>query len=112
MVCCRLARRSPGCRPGGERARACPQGWRRPRPARVSDGLVGEDGDAVTEGLGVEEAHGFRVAGLAEEARAGAEHDREDLQPQLVDEVVLDQRACELEAGGDVDFSVELVLEL
>jgi hypothetical protein len=34
----------------------------------------------------------------------GPEHDREDLQPQLVDEVVLDQRAQELEAAGDDDL--------
>jgi hypothetical protein len=54
----------------------------------VPDGHVGVDGDAVTDGLGVDEAHGFLVAGLAEEALAGPEHDREDLQPQLVDEVV------------------------
>ena len=32
---------------------------------------------------------GFLVAGFAEEALASSEHDREDLQPQLVDEVVL-----------------------
>ena len=54
-----------------------------------------------------------RVAGLvlAEEARAGPEHDREDLQPQLVDEVVLNQRARELDAAGDVDFSARLLLQ-
>src|SRR3989442_10925397 len=63
--------------------------------------LVGEVGDAALDGLGVEEAHGSLVAGLAEEALAGAEHDREDLQPQLVDEVVLHQRAQELEAAGN-----------
>jgi hypothetical protein len=78
----------------------------------VPDGLVGEDGDAVTERLGVNEAHGFLVAGLAEEALAIPEHDREDLQPQLVDEVVLHQRAQELEAGGDDDLPVELLLQL
>ena len=72
----------------------------------VSDAPVGEEGDAVTEGLRVDQAQRLPVAGLAEEARAGPEHDREDLQPQLVDEVVLDQRASELEAGGDVDFPV------
>ncbi len=55
----------------------------------VSDGLVGEEGEVVTDGLGVDEAHGFLVAGLAEEALAGPEHDRVDHQPQLVDEVVL-----------------------
>ena len=62
--------------------------------------------------LRVDEAHGLLVAGLAEEALAGPEHDREDDQPQLVHQVVLDQRAPELIAGGDDDLSVELLLEL
>src|ERR671911_2568177 len=70
----------------------------------VSDALVGKDGDPVTKGLRADEAHRSLVAGLAEEALAGPEHDGEDLQPQFVDEVVLDQRAHKLEAGGDVDF--------
>jgi hypothetical protein len=61
--------------------------------------LVGEVGDAALEGLGVEEAHGFLVAGLAEQALAGPEGDREDLQPQLVDQVVLDQRVRQLAAA-------------
>jgi hypothetical protein len=43
---------------------------------------------------------------LAEEALAGPENDREDLQPQLVDEVMLQQRARELEAAGDEDLPV------
>ena len=37
---------------------------------------------------------------------AGAEHDWVDLQAQLVDEIVLHQRAYELEAGPDNDFAV------
>src|SRR5687767_11599940 len=89
---CRLlsSRRSPGCPPGESgRALVLKAGAVR-RPLGVSDALVGEEGDAVTDGLGVDEAHGLLVAGLAEEALAGPEHDREDLQPQLVDEVVLD----------------------
>ena len=53
----------------------------------------------------LDEAHGFLVGGLAEEALASTEHDREYDQPQLVDEVVLDQRASELIAGRDDDFS-------
>jgi hypothetical protein len=59
----------------------------------VSDGLVGEVGDSALDGLGVEEAHGFLVAELGEETLAEPEHDREELQPQLVDEVVLHQRS-------------------
>src|SRR5262245_24383551 len=78
----------------------------------VSDGPVGEEGDAALDGPGVEEAHGFLVASLAEQALPGPEHDREDLQPQLVDEVVLHQRVYELEAGGDDDLPVQLLLQL
>src|SRR6266545_4907191 len=78
----------------------------------LPDELVGEVDDVALDGLGVDEAHRFLVAGLAEEALAGAEHDRVDLQPQLVDQVVLHQRAYELEAGGDDDFPVELLLQL
>src|SRR5919204_2028501 len=59
----------------------------------VSDGLVGEEDDAVTEALGADEAHGLLVAGLAEEALARPEHDWEDLHPKFVDEVVLYQHA-------------------
>jgi RNA polymerase sigma-70 factor (ECF subfamily) len=84
-----------------------------PRLLGVSDvKLVGEEGEAVTDGPGVDEAHGLLVAVLAEEALASAEHNREDDQPQLVDQVVLDERAPELIAGGDDDFSVELLLQL
>ena len=32
-----------------------------------SDHVVGEEGEALTEGLGVDEAQGFRVAGLAQD---------------------------------------------
>jgi hypothetical protein len=64
--------------------------------------LVGEAGDAALEGQqDVEEAHGFLVAGLAEQALAGPGGDWEDLRPQLVGQVVLDQRAYELKAVGD-----------
>src|SRR5919108_2128390 len=66
-----------------------------------SDRLVREENDAVIEAPGIDEPHWLLVARLAEEALALAEHDREDLQPQLVDELVLDQRPQELEAAGD-----------
>src|SRR6201982_2614504 len=80
-------------------------------PLGVPDRLVGEVGDAALEGLGVEEAHGFVVAGLAEQALADPEGDREDLQPQLVDQVVIDQRAYELKAAGDNDVPVYVLLQ-
>src|SRR6266567_1048608 len=35
------------------------------------DALVGEEGEAVTDGLGVDEAHRLLVAGLAQEALVG-----------------------------------------
>jgi len=48
---------------------------------------------------------------VAEQALAGPEGDREDLQPQLVDQVVLDQHACELKAAGDDDVPVYVLLQ-
>jgi hypothetical protein len=59
-------------------------------PLGLPDELVGEEDEAVTNGLGIDKAHGLLVAGLAEEALAGPEHDREDDQPQLVDQIMLD----------------------
>src|SRR4029079_4981545 len=47
----------------------------------VPDALVGEEGETVTDGLGADETQGPGVAGLAEEALAGPEHDRVDRQP-------------------------------
>ena len=71
-----------------------------------SDHLVGKEGEAFTEGPGVDEAQGFLVAGLAEEAPTGPEHDREARQPQLVDEVVFQQYVPELIAGVDENVPV------
>jgi hypothetical protein len=92
---------------GGSRTPLSTQRW-----LGVSDGLVGEDGQAVTDGAGVDEAHVFLAAGLAEEALANTEHERVDHQPQLVDEVVLYQRVHELEAGIDDDVPVNLSAQL
>jgi hypothetical protein len=58
----------------------------------VSDGLVGEDGDAACDRLRVDEPHGLLVARLAEKALTSSEHDGVEHQPQLVCEIVLDQR--------------------
>src|SRR5947209_19375922 len=80
--------------------------------AGLPDELISEEGEAAADRLGVDEPHGFLLAALAEEALAGPEHDREDDQPHLVDQVVVDERAPELIARGDDDFSVELLLEL
>src|SRR4051794_24340572 len=81
------------------------------RPLCLPDELVGEEDEAATNGVGVNEVHGLFAAGLIEEALAGPEHDREDDQPQLVDQVMLDQRAPELVARGDDDLSVQLLLQ-
>src|SRR5215469_4095379 len=78
----------------------------------VSDGLVGNGDDAVLDGLGVHLAQRLLGADLAEEALAGAEHNREDLQPQLVDQVMLHQRADELEAGWNDDAPRDPLLQL
>src|SRR6478672_10898855 len=75
------------------------------------DELVGEEGEAVTNRPGIDQAHRLPLAGLAEQALALPEDDGEDDQPQLVDEVVLDQRAAELIAGGDDDVAGDLALE-
>ena len=69
-----------------------------PLPSQISsrsmlgarEELVGEEGEPVTDGLDIDEAHGLLAAGLAEEALAGPEHDRKDDQPQLIDQVMLD----------------------
>src|SRR5215207_11120686 len=104
----RKSRRSSFPKPA--RRRAAMRAFRNAGAVRrrlgVPADLVGEEDDVALDGLGVDEAHRFLVARLAEEALARAEHDRIDLQPQLVDQVVLHQRAYELEAGGDDDFPV------
>src|SRR5258708_22309645 len=81
-------------------------------PLRVSGALVSEEDEPVTDGLGADEAHGLLVGGLAEQALAGPEHDRVNEQPQLIDQVVLHERAPELIAGVDDDVPVQLPLQL
>jgi hypothetical protein len=73
--------------------------------------LVGHVDEAVTGGPAAGEADGLLAARLAEQALAGPHHDREDEQPQLVHEVVLEQRAPELVAGVDDDVPVHLLLQ-
>ena len=46
-------------------------------PLGVPDELVGEEGEAVTDSPGADEAQGLLLTGLAEEAPAGPERDRE-----------------------------------
>lgn len=66
----------------------------------VSDKLGDEEGEAFTKGPGVDEAHRFLLAGLAEEVLTRPEYEREHDQPQLVDQVMLHQGASELIAGS------------
>ena len=73
---------------------------------------VDEDGHAVADDLRVDEPQRLLVARLAEEALAASEHDGEDHQPELVDEVVLDQRLHEPGAAVDDDVAVLLLLQL
>jgi hypothetical protein len=75
---------SLGALPGaylGERPRAFGTPTPSDAPLGVPDGLVGEEGEAVTDGPGTHQPHRFLVTGLAEEALTGPEHDREDDQP-------------------------------
>src|SRR5437763_514805 len=77
----------------------------------VSHELVGEVSEIV-DGLGLDEMYGLLLAGLAEEVLAGAEHDRVDHQPHLVDEVVLDEGPHQLDAAGNEDLSAAPLREL
>src|SRR5262249_31101752 len=77
-----------------------------------SDDLVDDVWEVVTDDSVGDEAQGQLVAGLVEEAFAGPEHERVDHQPQLVDEIVVDQCVHELETGGHDDFPVQPLLQL
>jgi hypothetical protein len=73
--------------------------------------LVGHVDETVTGGPAAGEADRLLGARPAEQALAGPDHDGEDEQPQLVHEVVLEQRAPELVAGVDDDVPVHLPLQ-
>src|SRR6266566_7620366 len=74
-------------------------------PSGLADRLVGKEGEVARDGLVCDEAHGFLVAGLGEKALADPEYDWVDHQPQLVDEIVVEQCVQELEAAGDDDVA-------
>lgn len=78
----------------------------------VSDEFISEVDQAVTQRLGVGEAHRFLVAGFAEEAGSSPDCDWKDHEPELVDQVVLHQRAHELAAAVDDDIVVEFPFQL
>ena len=73
--------------------------------------LVGHVDEAVTGGPAADETERLLAARLAEQALAGPDHDREDEQPQLIHEVVLEQRASELIAAVDHDVPVHVLLQ-
>src|SRR5580704_15325252 len=77
----------------------------------AADDLVGHVDEPVTGGPAAGEAEWLFAARLAEQALAGPDHDGEDEQPQLIDEVVLEQRAPELVAGVDDDVPVHVLLQ-
>ncbi len=82
------------------------------RPSGVLGTVVREERRISVERPDVDEAHAVHARGLTEEPLAGAEHDRKDLQPHLVDEVVFDQHADNPGAGRDDDVPVEVHLQL
>lgn len=62
-------------------SRAFLEPWAVRRLLGLPDELIGEEDETDADGLGIDEAHGLLVAGLAEEALASPEHDREDDEP-------------------------------
>src|SRR5215813_7316051 len=78
----------------------------------VSHNLVGDEGQAVSDGVRMDESQGLLAGGLAEKARSIPEYHREDHEPQLVDEVMLDQRVYELVTRVYKDFAANLLLQL
>jgi len=58
------------------------------------------------------QAHGPLAGRLAEEAFARAQHDREEHQADLVDQIMLKQRAHQLVAGVNDDVPGHLLLQL
>src|SRR5689334_20108623 len=72
-----------------------------------------EDQNHRLAGLpGLDVLHRLRRVGVREHALAGTEHDREDHQVQLVDEVVRHQPVDELRAARDEDVALELLFQL
>src|SRR6201747_2721340 len=81
-------------------------------PAPCLAALVGEDRDAGANRLRVGQLQRRLLGALAEQALAAAEDDREDHQPQLVDQAVREQAPHQLGAAGDQDHAVDLALDL
>ncbi len=76
-----------------------------------SDDFVGEIGKVVN-GPAVDKAHRHFGARLIKEPVTGAEHDRVDHQPHLVDQILLHESVHQLDAARDDDFSILLSMVL
>lgn len=78
---------------------------------RLADSPVQMDRDAGARGDRVGQGQRARHRALAEQALAAAEHEREDPQAELVDEVVPQQGLDQLAAAGHLQFAAGLALE-
>src|SRR5262245_53531236 len=79
--------------------------------ARLGGATVGEDEHAVSDGSRVDQLESLGVARFAEQTLAAPEHDREHHQPELVDEISLQERLHERGAAVHDDVSVVLFLQ-
>src|SRR5215218_6033200 len=77
----------------------------------VTRSFVGVDHDAGTRDLAVDKLQRGGDRAVAEEALPGAEHHREDPQPVLVDEVMLEQRLDKARAAMDLNLWAVPALE-
>src|SRR5919204_4736260 len=75
-------------------------------------GPVGERQSARSRRLRVDERQLADLSVVAEQPLAAAEHDREDPERQLVDEVVIEQPLDELAAAEDRDVVARAVFQL
>src|SRR5204863_4545070 len=81
-------------------------------PSRGSRFEPGDDDAGVADRPRLEQAERLRGLRVPEESFAAAEHHRKHHQPELVDEVVVDQRLNQRCAAGDEDVALGLLLQL
>src|SRR5207253_10403628 len=81
-------------------------------PARPVLAPVSQNRHAVGERRSLGELQPLRLARVAEQALARSQQDREDHEPQLVHQVLLDQRLNEVGAAGDQDVALVLIPQL
>src|SRR5262245_3228468 len=73
--------------------------------------FVGERDQPARRRDGVDEAQRARRGAFAEQALAGAEHDRMNHEPVLVDELMPDQRRCKSRRADDNEVLPWLLLQ-